>query len=75
MEEARALLERLERIDALERAGGEPLHLLEELRALVVEAERWARRERHPGALAAAARCRDALEEAGNLNPAFTARC
>jgi hypothetical protein len=45
MEEARAVLERLERIEALDRAGAEPAELLVELRALLVEAEEWSREE------------------------------
>ena len=43
MEEARAVLERLERIEALDRAGAEPGELLAELRALLAEAEAWSR--------------------------------
>ncbi|HEY7196860.1 MAG TPA: hypothetical protein VH306_06720 [Gaiellaceae bacterium] len=54
MEEARAVLERLDRIESLDRARAEPELLLDELRALVREAEAWARRERDPGAFAAA---------------------
>ena len=49
-------LARLERIDALERARADPAVLLAELRELVREAERWARREHDPGAIAAAQR-------------------
>jgi hypothetical protein len=45
MDESRALLERLERIEALDRAGARPAALLDELRGLVGEAERCARRE------------------------------
>ncbi len=45
MEEARAVLERLERIEALERRGAARLELLGELRQLVREAEAWARAE------------------------------
>ncbi len=55
MDEARAVLARLERIEALDRAGAAPELLLEELRLLVSEAEAWARREDDPRALAAAA--------------------
>ena len=54
MEEARTVLARLERIETLDRAHVEPSVLLDELRALVDEAEAWARRERDPRALAAA---------------------
>ena len=49
MEEAHAVLARLERIEALDRAGAPPSALLPELHALVREAEVWARRERDPG--------------------------
>ncbi len=45
MEEARALLERLERIEALDRAGADRPALLTELRALLVDAEEWSKRE------------------------------
>jgi hypothetical protein len=54
MEEARAVLTRLERIDALERARADPGVVLGELRELVREAEAWARRERDERAIAAA---------------------
>jgi hypothetical protein len=43
MDEARAVLARLDRIEALEREGAPPGALLEELRGLVQEAEAWAR--------------------------------
>jgi hypothetical protein len=56
MDEARAVLFRLERIEALERARADPEVLLGELRELVREAEEWARRERDPRAEAAARR-------------------
>ena len=39
------MLERLDRIDALERENAHPTALLAELRALVREAEAWARLE------------------------------
>ena len=45
MEEARRLLERLDRIEALDRAHAEPRELLGELRALLHEAEAWSRAE------------------------------
>ena len=54
MEEARAVLARLERIEALDRARAEPGVLLGELRELVREVEVWAKRERDPRAEAAA---------------------
>ena len=54
MEEARAVLARLERIEALDRMHAEPGVLLGELRELVREVEVWAKRERDPRADAAA---------------------
>jgi hypothetical protein len=54
MEEARAVLERLERIEALDRERGDPGILLGELRELVREVEVWAKRERDPRAEEAA---------------------
>jgi hypothetical protein len=62
MEEAHALLARLDRIEALDREGAPPDVLLPELRALVGEAETWARRERDPAAEAAAAACASACD-------------
>jgi hypothetical protein len=62
MEEAHALLARLDRIEALDREGAPPARLLPELRALVGEAEAWARRERDPAAEAAAATCASACD-------------
>jgi hypothetical protein len=64
MDEARAVLARLERIEALEREDAPPAALLPELQALVREAEAWARREQDPAASTAAAACADALEQA-----------
>jgi hypothetical protein len=61
MDEAHAVLRRLDRIDALDRGDADPAALLDELRALVREAEAWARRERDPGALEAADAVRAAL--------------
>lgn len=45
MDEARAVLERLERIERLDRTRAPAELLLAELRALVAEAEAWSRRE------------------------------
>ena len=45
MDESRAVLERLERIEALDRAGAGTSELLTELRALLGEAEAWSRSE------------------------------
>jgi hypothetical protein len=64
MDESGRVLERLRRIDALRsdalKAGGAPGELLDELRALVPEAEAWARLEGDARAQAAAARLREA---------------
>jgi hypothetical protein len=54
MDEARAVLARLERIEALDRAGALPEEVLAELRHLVREAEEWARCEGDERAQAAA---------------------
>jgi hypothetical protein len=54
MDEARAVLARLERIEALERDGAGVTPLLTELRELVREATEWAERERDPRAREAA---------------------
>ena len=63
MDEARAVLARLERIEALERAGSAADVLLGEVRALLAEAEDWVRAE--PGgterAAAALERCSQAI--------------
>lgn len=55
MEEARAVLARLERIETLEREGAAAPSVLAELRELVREATEWAERERDPRAHDAAA--------------------
>jgi hypothetical protein len=63
MEEARRVLERLRRIEALERRSAPTEELLGELRTLVREAETWLRAEPEPGSAAdALARCSAALE-------------
>ena len=54
MDEARAVMTRLERIAALEREGAHPAAVLAELRELVHEAEAWARLEGDARATAAA---------------------
>jgi hypothetical protein len=53
MDEAAKVLARLERIDALDSEREEPGRLLVELRALVREAEAWARTEGDARAAAA----------------------
>ena len=61
MDEAATVLERLARIEALEAMGASPAQLLTELRALVGEAEAWARREGGDQAECAVRRLRAAL--------------
>jgi hypothetical protein len=61
MDEARAVIERLDRIEALERDGAPAAALLEELRALVRDAEAWARLEGDARAAEAVERCEEAL--------------
>jgi len=66
MDEARAVLARLERIEALEAGGAPAGQLLEEVRGLLSDAEAWVRTE-HAGtdlAETALERCRQALREA-----------
>jgi hypothetical protein len=48
MDEARAVMSRLQRIEALDRERAHPHTLLAELRALVLEAEEWVRAEGLP---------------------------
>jgi hypothetical protein len=64
MDEARAVLTRLRRIDALEREHARPELLLAELRELVREAEEWVRAEPGGTELAEAAieHCREVLD-------------
>jgi hypothetical protein len=62
MYEARAVLRRLERIEALEREGVDARMLLPELHELVREAGAWAERERDPRAREAAAALAEARE-------------
>ena len=63
MDEARTVIRRLDRIEALDRQDAPASALLEELRALVRDAETWLRAEPEPsGAVEALASCRDALE-------------
>ena len=62
MDQARAVLDRLERIDALRRGDAPAGVLLGEVRSLLSEAEAWAAAD-HPGRRAdeALERCRGAL--------------
>ncbi len=61
MDESGRILSRLRRIDAL-KADGAPGELLAELRALVPEAEAWARAEGDARARAAVERLREEAE-------------
>jgi hypothetical protein len=61
MDEVEAVLERLSRIEALDRAGAAASELLEELRHLVREAEAWSALEGDARAELAVDRCRNAL--------------
>jgi hypothetical protein len=68
MDEARAVLRRLRRIEALEREGAPARSLLAEVHSLLEEAEAWVLAERVDGggieaAEAALERCQKALAE------------
>jgi hypothetical protein len=62
MEDSRAVLERLARIEALDRDGAPPTEVLDELRSLLREAEVWARREGGDAGARAVADLREALD-------------
>ena len=66
MDEARAVLARLEKIEALEADGAPARILLDEVRGLLADAEVWVRTEREGTDLAETAleRCREALHQA-----------
>jgi hypothetical protein len=61
MDEAEAVLERLARIEALDRQGASAASLIDELRALVREAEEWSRTEGGEAGEEAASHLRSAL--------------
>ena len=61
MDEARAVLARLDRIETREREGAPPGVLHDELRGLVQEAEAWVRTEGGVRAREAVERCASAL--------------
>jgi hypothetical protein len=66
MDEARRVLERLESIERLKDGGAPAAVLLDEVRALLADGERWLARERPEGlddARVALDRCRAALDE------------
>jgi hypothetical protein len=66
MDEARAVLARLQRIEALEQSGAPARVLLGEVRGLLADAEAWVRAEPAGTDLAESAleRCREALRDA-----------
>ena len=57
------MIDRLERIEVLERDGAPPAVMLEELRGLVQEAERWVRVDGDARARTAVERCDSALAQ------------
>lgn len=61
MDEARRVIERLERIEALDRSAASPAQLLDEVRGLLRDAEAWVRVEGGGAADDAVLRLRDAL--------------
>ncbi len=61
MEEARRVIERLERIEALDRAATSPAELLAEVRGLLQDAEAWVRVEGGDAADEAVRQLREAL--------------
>ena len=62
VDESKAILDRLERIEMLDRAGAAPAELVDELRALLVEAEAWSRAEGGDAGARAVEDLRGALE-------------
>jgi hypothetical protein len=66
VEEARRVLERLDRVEELHLRGAPAAVLLDELRMLVAEAERWLAAEPvgAEGAAPSVERCREALAAA-----------
>ncbi|HUG65006.1 MAG TPA: hypothetical protein VMK83_07295 [Gaiellaceae bacterium] len=62
MDESRAVLERLARIEALDRRGAGSPELVGELRALLAEAEAWSRREGGEAGARAVTELRTALD-------------
>ena len=62
VDESKAILDRLERIETLDRAGAAPAELVDELRALLVEAEAWSRAEGGDAGARAVEDLRGALE-------------
>ena len=71
MDEARRVLERLRRIEALERDGAAPRAVLGEIEALLAEVEAWLVVEAAPSDAVQRAleRCRSALVPAREVTP------
>jgi hypothetical protein len=63
MDEAEKVIDRLARIETLDRRSSPPSRLLDELRALVEEAEAWARLEGDRRARSAVAKPREEAEK------------
>jgi hypothetical protein len=61
VDEASAVMRRLDRIERLDREGAHPTTLLAELRELVREAEDWVRVEGDERAEQAVERCKEAM--------------
>jgi hypothetical protein len=61
MDEARRVIERLERIEALDRSAASPVEVLAEVRGLLEDAEAWVRVEGGDAADEAVIRLREAL--------------
>jgi hypothetical protein len=61
MDEARRVIERLERIEELDRSTASPAQLLDEVRGLLRDAEAWVRVEGGDAADDAVTRLREAL--------------
>jgi hypothetical protein len=74
MDEAAAVLERLERVERLQREGAPAGILLDELRALLGEAEEWARLEGGAEGERAVGGLRDALEAHSRARDVVMAR-
>jgi hypothetical protein len=68
VDESKAVLERLARIEALDRRGADSRELVGELRALLVEAEAWSRREGGEAGARAVDELRSALDSAQDQN-------
>jgi hypothetical protein len=68
VDESGAVLERLWRIESLDREGAQPAELVDELRALLVEAEAWSRREGGDAGARAVDELRSALDSAQKRN-------